>query len=209
METAPGFVELTRSFSDVERRSPLGRSCPLVPEFRDPGPKGGGGAGRPPSPWERDGNGAAGRMVRSLADWICRSVVPTFVYRKFEFEKPGEPFGAALATNSHLFLLSDELQQRSGRLGGVLADAVEAKDPVGPLLFAGCYLGGTGTGPAEEQAFVKGVFDRLTKWQSCVYWTKEARDKEASYQRWVNFGLTTLAVFLAAIAVLGLIKLIL
>jgi hypothetical protein len=196
LETAPGFTEFVQRFSSRERLQRLGRSCPLLPDFAGPRE-------------QAAANGQAGRMVRSLVSWLCQSVAQMFVYRKFQLEKAGpeEPVNVVVRNNSRLFLLFDELQQRSQRLGLILANAIEAKGP-GPLLFGGCYLGGTGTDAPQEQAFVKGVFDRLIEGQSCVYWTEQAKNEEARYRRWVYTGWTVLAVgVVVALAVVGYVSL--
>jgi hypothetical protein len=177
METAPGFTDLVGRFPPAERRRRLGQSCPLVPELR------GARAGA------ADENPAAAQMVQSLADWLCESSVKGFAYRKFQSERGGSDDVWALAgSNSRLFLFFDELQQRGRRLGQILTAALEGRGAHDLLLFGGCYLAGTGTDAATEQAFVRGLFDRLGESQSCVYWTAEARAEEAVYQRWVSTG---------------------
>jgi hypothetical protein len=192
LETAPGFSEFIQHFSAKERLNRLGRSCPLVPDLS---------AVRQP----RSDVSAVAGMLHGLAEWICQSVVQSWVYEKFQLEggSPGGlDAGSALQRNSRLFQFFDELQQRDERLGKILTEALAGKAPSEPLLLGGCYLGGTGADPAQEQAFVKGVFDRLVALEECVYWTEQARAEEEGYQRWVNLGWTALAVLALGAAIL-------
>jgi hypothetical protein len=105
-------------------------------------------------------------------------------------------------TNGRLFLLADELQERSGRLATVLVRGLTAR--TGPLLFGGCYLAATGSDVEREQAFVRGLLDRLSEGQSCVYWTQQTLDEEAAYARWVRFGWTFLALVVLAVLCLAI-----
>jgi hypothetical protein len=193
LETAPGFAEFIDRFTPRERLQRLGRSCPLAPDFRDLTPAEG-------SP------GPTNRLAQSLADWLCQSVVQSFVYRKFQGEKTEDfdELAGVVADNARLFLFFDELHERSRRLGRILGDALATRASADPLLFGGCYLAGTGTDAGREQAFVKGLFDRLEEAQSAVSWTEEARAEDAQYARWVNTGWAALAVLvLLTLAVAG------
>jgi hypothetical protein len=143
-------------------------------------------------------------MLDGLAKWVCRSVVPTWVYRKFQMEKADTPDRAALVrTNGRLFLLADELQERSRRLGTILSRGLAPKAAAGPLLFGGCYLAGTGSDPEHEQAFVRELMDRLAEGQSCVYWTPATLAEEANYAFWATFGWTGLGIGIAAAVAFG------
>jgi hypothetical protein len=138
---------------------------------------------------------ASPRVLASLAEWVCGSVVPGWVYNKFELEKKdGEERAALVRQNSRLFLLADELKERSRRLGGILARGLGPRAAEGPLLLGGCYLAGTGSDPASEQAFVKGVMDRLLEGQSCVYWNAQTLAEEAAYAWWLVAGWTVLGL---------------
>jgi hypothetical protein len=182
METAPGFTEFLQRFSPRERLQRLGQSCPLLPEVGERG--------------QAD-------MLTGLAEWVCRSVVPRWVYHKFQLEKPDTADrGELLRSNERLFLLADELQERSRRLGTVLARGVGGKASAGLVLFGGCYLAGTGTEAEREQAFVRGVLDRFLEHQSRVYWSAQALAEEAQYNRWLTVGWTAIgALVVAAVAV--------
>jgi hypothetical protein len=69
----------------------------------------------------------------------------------------------------------------------------------GPLLFAGCYLAGTGRNP-DQQAFVPGVFERLTENQGVVAWTQTAVADDDSYRRKTAMGYVVLALAAAGLA---------
>jgi hypothetical protein len=187
LETANGFGEFIQRFTPKERLRRLGQSCPLSPDLR-------GLSQREPT---KEG---MPKLLDSLAKWICRSVVPTWVYRKFQMEKADTPDRVpAIRTNGRLFLLADELQERSSRMGTILARGLASKAATGPLLFGGCYLAGTGSNAEQEQAFVRGLLDRLAEGQSCVYWTRQTLEQEASYARWVQLGWTALAMVVLAL----------
>jgi hypothetical protein len=196
LETAPGFTEFVQLFEEDERSRRLGQSCPLVPDFRAPRQSGLGAF--PPE-------GRPSRMLESLANWICRDVVPRFVAGKFQLETektPPEELAGIVRTNSRLFLLTDDLKQRNRRLASILVRGLDERAKQGQLLFGGCYLAGTGPEPAQEQAFVLGVLELLTKTRNvnAVYWNAETRTREAQYERWVNVGWTVLAVLGLAVA---------
>jgi hypothetical protein len=188
LETADGFGEFVQRFTPRERLRRLGQSCSLMPDLQT------GGA-------DKD---AAARMLDSLAQWICQSVMPAWIYRKFQIEKADTPDRAALVrANGRLFLLADDLRERGKRLGTILARGLAGKAAAGPLLFGGCYLAGTGSDPQQEQAFVRGLMDRLTEGQSCVYWTRQTLAEEASYVRWAGIGWTVLALGVLVLLALG------
>jgi hypothetical protein len=192
METAPGFSEFIQRFSARERRRRLGQRCPLRPDLR-------GGPARTSA-----GADPRARVHASLASWLGRDVVRVWVYQKFQLEKRGQENPAALAqTNARLFLLYDELQERSRWLGEILSRGLAGR-PADRCLFGGCYVAGTGADAGQEQAFVAGVFERLMESQSYVYWTEQAWAEERRYRRWVSLGWAALAaVGLAALALLA------
>jgi hypothetical protein len=191
-ETAPGFDDFVKQFSARERLRRIGQRCHLVTEF-------------PPAAREENAEPAPARMARSLADQVCDSVVKNWIAMKFQLEDAAGELEAVAACNSRLFLFFDELQQRNKRLGNILAGAVVTERDPNRLLFGGCYLAGTGGDPATEQAFVKGVLDRLIESENCVYWTDSAWAEEAGYQRWLAWGWP--ALVLVALAALGVIAL--
>jgi hypothetical protein len=102
--------------------------------------------------------------------------------------------------NSHLFgLLAQvrtDLQPRLLRIlsGGFERDRDEAPDEL-PLGFSGCYFAATGRSQ-DRQAFVRGVFDKLTEEQNHVEWLRETRLASRHYRRLGWLGLGTAAAFI-------------
>jgi hypothetical protein len=193
METATGFAEFIQRFNEKERRSRIGQKCSPMPDLR--ANLRGSVSGETP----------ATKMLTSLADWICSSVVPMWVYNKFQVEKKDTDDRAGLVRiNSRLFLLEDELKERSKLLGDILRRGFADRAASGNLLLVGCYLAGTGSeNPEQEQAFVRAVLERLPEHQNLVYWNAATRAEETTYQRWLTIGWSVLAVLILAILGLG------
>jgi hypothetical protein len=217
LENAPGFAEFVERFPPKQRAQRVGQRCPLVPALE-----------------ARDARGLAEaeeKMLESLAEWICGSVTPGFVYKYFRLEA-GEPqtfHGASRAEgsaepsasrtalsrapggradvvrgNAQLFRFMHQLRDRQRRLGRLLANGVVLPDEE-PVLFGGCYLAGTGADPTRQQAFVAGVFHRLAGEENNVSWTHQARAEEDSYWRWIFYGQICLGVLLVAVLGLALV----
>ncbi len=102
--------------------------------------------------------------------------------------------------NSHLFGLlcqvRTDLQPRLLRIlsGGLGRDREETPDEL-PLGFSGCYFAATGRSE-DRQAFVRGVFDKLTEEQSHVEWLRETRMASQHYRRLGWLGLCAAAAFI-------------
>lgn len=191
METADGFGEFLQHFSPSERLQRLGQRCPLNPDLSDDVVK-------------ASTKDAAAQMLDSLANWLCQSFMPTWVHRHFQIEKVDTPDREPLVrSNSRLFLLGEELQERGKRLGTILSRGLAQKAATGPLLFGGCYLAATGSDPEHEQAFLRGLLDRLDKEQSCVYWTQATLAEEAGYAFWANLGWTIIAIVVAGVVLMA------
>jgi hypothetical protein len=190
VESAPGFAAFLSRFNEAERKRRVGQRCPLVPHLP-------GGSGRPPDQAEE----ARARMFESLSRWLCGSVVPGWVYKKFDAAASGaDP--EAVRTNARLFLFMHELRERQHWLGRLLAEGLATDG--GPVLFGGCYLGGTGDDPEREQAFVPGVFKRLAEEENCVTWTPQARQDEEAVQRWAGVAQAVLVgLSVTLVALLG------
>jgi hypothetical protein len=190
LETADGFGDFLQHFTPSQRLQRLGQRCPLNPDLRD-------------EVTEAPAKDGAARMLDSLAKWLSRSFMPTWIYRHFQMEKADKPaLEEVVRGNGQLFLLGDELQERSKRLGTILSRGLAQKTAAGPLLFGGCYLAGTGSDPENEQGFVRGLMDRLDDEQSRVYWTRATLAEEARYAFWANLGWTVLALVLAGLVLL-------
>jgi hypothetical protein len=179
LETAPGFAEFVARFNAKERLQRIGQRCPLLPDLKERTARASAAGSEDP----------LGDMLDSMVRWICKSVVPGWVYKKFQLEeREGEDVAITTRANSRLFLFFDDLSERQKRLASILRRGLEMEDRTAPLLFGGCYLAGTGNDPAREQAFVAGVFKRLIEGESTVYWTDQTLAEEALYQRWINIG---------------------
>jgi hypothetical protein len=180
MEKAPGFREFVRSFPPDQRQRRLGQRFPHVPDVP---------------------RGAAAEMITNGIAWVCNSLFPTWVYERFRLEAPGaEDLAGAVRGNSRLCQLLGEMRARQARFSRILTRGLPLEED-GPVLLGGCYLAATGADPANEQAFVPGVFNRLVEDQEVVSWTEEARQEEEACQHWAVHGYTLLAV--VALAVLA------
>jgi hypothetical protein len=178
LETATGFAEFIGHFSDKQRQQRLGQRFPHVPDL-------------PPEELPR--------AVEDMAAWLCQSVMPAWVYKYLRVEAPGkDEREAVVRANGLLFRFFNDMWERRQRLGRLLTRAL-LLDASGPLLFGGCYLAGTGSDPAREQAFVPGVFSRLLKEQNLLLWTDEALAEDAFGRRWAAWGYALLALVVAGI----------
>ncbi len=216
LETAPGFGAFLEQFPEKQRQQRIGQRSPMAPALETRG---------------RAGDAEArAAMLESLAQWICASVAPGWVYKHFQMESAdataGVPAGPALSrtdpieasragkgprrgpgrgdafrTNAELFQFMHNLRERQRRLGRLLSRGFILEDE-DPILFGGCYLAATGTDPRREQAFVAGVFHRLAGEENFVSWTTQARAEEEAYLRWALFGqMGAAALFLGVAAV--------
>ena len=65
---------------------------------------------------------------------------------------------------------------------GLGSDAEEFEEENEHPLFAGCYFAATGP-TAEQQAFVRGVFGKLSALQGEITWTAAAYRQDQRYRR--------------------------
>jgi IcmF-related N-terminal domain len=181
LETLPGFREFIKRLPAKDRERRLGQRFPLAPDL----------------------NGdALLELVDSSVQWLCGSLLRDWVFKLFRVEVPGkDEQAAAVAGNTNLYLLLDELRERQKRLSRVLSVAM-ARQATGPLLFGGCYLGGTGHDPEREQALVAGLFRRLLENQDYVTWTDQALASDANAQRVASIGYGVLAGAAAVVLVI-------
>jgi len=181
LETLPGFREFILRLPAKDRERRLGQRFPLAPDV----------------------NGEALLdLVDSSVQWLCGSLLRDWVFKLFRVETPGrDDLAKAVAGNTNLYLLLDELRDRQKRMSRVLKVAL-ARQANGPLLFGGCYLAGTGHDPDREQALVAGLFRRLLENQDYVTWTDRAMADDASAERVAKVGYGVLAGVGAVVAVL-------
>jgi hypothetical protein len=69
------------------------------------------------------------------------------------------------------------------------------RDLAEPVAFSGCYFAATGE-TEDQQAFVKGVFDKLVEEQEQVEWTSEAVHSNQRYQRIATLNIALVGVLL-------------
>jgi hypothetical protein len=98
------------------------------------------------------------------------------------------------------------LLERQRRFSRILTRGLVHKEGE-PLLFGGCYLGATGADPANDQAFVPGVLQRLIEEQNNVSWTDQALIDDQNYRRWAQIGYIALGGLAALVVLIAFIVL--
>jgi hypothetical protein len=73
-------------------------------------------------------------------------------------------------------------------------------DQAEPVAFSGCYFSATGE-TDDQQAFVKGVFDKLIEEQEQIEWTAGAARANQRYQRMATLNFALCGVLLLAVVV--------
>jgi hypothetical protein len=181
LEQMPGFLEFLDRFPDDQRMRRVGQRFPLVPDV--------------------DPQQVPAKLEETVR-WICQSLVPTWVYRLFHIEgKDGESNQDATQGNIRLFRLMNQFRERDKRLRRIVNRLV-TPDQSDPVLFGGCYLSATGRDKAQ-QAFIPGVFRRLTEEQDNVIWSNTAYDEEYWYRKWTQRGYAAFAFILLLALTLG------
>ena len=191
LETARGFSEFRRGFPTEVLKQRLGQRLPLVPEL-------------PPA--------EVPELLAKGTRWLGQAILPAWIL-KFVKLDPGLATGgdgktstsASVAHNRNLYFLLHDVYMHGPRLSRVLTRGMEIAGDGGDALdaiplFGGCYLAGTGKA-AAEQAFVPGVFQRLTDGQSAVSWTNQALAEDQRYRMWTLYGYVATAV--AALGLAG------
>ena len=183
LEQAAGFDEFRRGFTRDSLRSRIGQRIPLIPD-------------RPADEMPA--------VLESVADWVRLNVMPSFVLNWLRLDWPPEARKTSQFVptyNRKLFLFLFDLYRRGPRLGRVLANGIPVErtidrdDPVSALpLIGGCYFAATGR-EERNQAFVAGVFQKLTESLDAVSWSNAAFADDRSYARWtIILYLTTLVI---------------
>jgi len=181
LETVPGFRDFIERVSPKERQARLGQRFPLA------------------SP-DLVGEELQDQIDKSI-HFLCNSYLRDWVYRLFQVDMADGK--DTVATNTGLYLFLDEMRGRKKNLSRILVQGLVKDAPV-PLLFAGCYLAGTGNDKALEQAFVAGVFKRLEQNQSFVAWTDQALTDDRKYHWQANLGYAIVGVLvLILLALVG------
>jgi len=171
METEPGFSEL------VHR----------VGQERAVGQRFGKGfhVWTPPEPEQLEALTA--HACGAFEDWVY-----TLFKERGSLSRPG---------NTKLYAMLCKIRRNlSGRLTNIITTGFGQDSEKNPsadsLLFSGCYFAATGDND-DQQAFVKGVFDKLVDEQEELEWSRAALAKHRRYQRLAYVGIT-LDVLLAA-----------
>lgn len=179
LETVPGFRALTERLPENQRDRRMGQRFPLVPDLEQ---------------------SSIGVMLESGVQQIGNRLIPNLVSTLWQTETAGGvPLAEAVRGNTELYRLLGGIRDRQSRIARVLTRAV-LSEGAPPAMLGGCYLAGTGPDQATDQAFIPGVFRRLTESQDFVAWTPEALADERRHLRWVRIGYTALALVTAACA---------
>jgi hypothetical protein len=184
LENVIGFREFLEHVEKKDRQRRVGQRFPLAPELTGEGPL---------------------KMIDSGLQWICAAMFPNWVAGYFELESPGgRDVRTVTQVNTRLYQVMFQLLERQRRLSRLLTRGLVFTEGE-PLMFGGCYLGATGPGGANDQAFVPGVFQRLIDEQNNVSWTDQALIDDQNYRRLARLGYILLSglacvVVLAAVA---------
>ena len=174
LEQLSGFKEFVHRRPSSERSRRVGQRFPLNPP-------------------NLQGDAFYEKLDESIL-FLSENVVRDLVYRLFKVDASMD---AKLSINHELFLFLDEMRDRKDRLSRFIMQGL-ARDFDGPLLFGGCYLAGTGTDKERDQAFTRGVLQRLLDSQNLVSWTDQALAEDARARTITFFGYAALAVLVAA-----------
>lgn len=191
LEQADGFAEFRRGFPKEMLKQRIGQRLPLVPD--------------------RPADEVPGVLAQA-ADWIRLNVMASWVLKFLRLDWPPEQRKTnefVPGSNRRLFQFLHDVYVRGPRLGRLLARGLpadpggsSADDPSDALpLVGGCYLAATGR-DEKDQAFVAGVFQRLTESQSSVSWSGRAEAEDRAYRRWAGL-LWVAALVLAAVTAAG------
>ena len=188
LETARGFPEFRSGFPPDILQQRIGQRLPLGPDVDPPSIPG---------------------VISSAVQWVGSSVLPAWIHRFLQLG-PIDPRLAPTSGSPHnrnLYLLMRAVFDRGPRLAQLLSRGLPpvhapVGDPAAGLpLFGGCYLAGTGKTP-ETQAFVPGVFQRMSEMQNLVSWSPEATAEDTRLNRMTAVGYA-LIVLLLILAVVG------
>jgi hypothetical protein len=191
LEQADGFAEFRRGFPKEMLKQRIGQRLPVVPD--------------------RPADEVPGVLAQA-ADWIRLNVMASWVLKFLRLDWPPEQRKSnefVPGSNRRLFQFLHDVYVRGPRLGRLVArglpadpDGSSADDPADALpLVGGCYLAATGR-DEKDQAFVAGVFQRLTESQSSVSWSGRAEAEDRAYRRWAVL-LWVAALVLAAVTAAG------
>ena len=185
LETLPGFRELIQRLPDDQKRRRMGQRFPLIPDVE-------------PNLYPA--------IYEGGIQWIAAQQFPAQVDQLWRVEGSDGSLADSIQGNVRLYQLLRQIRDRQRRLSRILTRAV-LTDGVPTSMLGGCYLAGTGSDPRSEQAFIPGVFRRLTESQDLVAWTPELIASESRYLRWARQGY--IAMTILTILYIGIILLVL
>jgi hypothetical protein len=172
LEQVEGFDTFVGVIPPNDLRRRLGQRFPLVPDLE---------------PNEIPG------MVLDGVGWIGATMFPNLALGGWKVEVPEQlELNDALRTNADLYRFLEEIESRLERVARGLT-----RGGTYPRALSGCYVAGTGTDSARDQAFLPGVLVRLTEEQDHVAWTDAALDEDDRYARMTSTGYIALAVVAA------------
>lgn len=183
LETARGFTEFRSGFPADILQQRIGQRLPLGPDV--------------------DPQSVPG-VISNAVQWVGSSVLPAWIHRFLQLG-PTDPRVAHTGGSTHnrnLYLLMRAVFDRAPRLAQMLSRGLPpvqgpVGDPAAGLpLFGGCYLAGTGRTP-DTQAFVPGVFQRMSEVQNLVSWAPEATADDARMNRMTVMGYVVVVLLFA------------
>ena len=185
LETARGFAEFRSGFPADVLQQRIGQRLPLGPDV-DPA--------------------AIPGVIADAVQWVGLSVLPAWIHRFLQLGPAAAQRGptAGSTHNRNLYLLMRAVYDRAPRWAQLLSRGVPpvqgaVGDPAAGLpLFGGCYLAGTGL-TTDGQAFVPGVFQRMSEGQNLVSWAPEATADDTRLNRLTTIGYVAIVLIFAMI----------
>ena len=135
LETAPGFAAFLEQFPEKQRQQRIGQRSPMAPALETRG---------------RAGDAEARTaMLESLAQWICASVAPGWVYKHFRMESAdataGVPAGPALSR-------TDPMEASRAARGRAAAPAAPTCSAPTPSCSSSCTTCASGSGASAASS---------------------------------------------------------
>lgn len=176
LDRVPGYAELTGRLPKPALSQRMGQRFPFSPEV---------------SPEEIPSR------IESSIRHIGDSFFPTLVRNLWRIEETSDVEAAATHENTQLFRFLSDIRERQRRLARINARAMPRDLADGPLMFGGCYLAGTNREAGATPAFVRGIFQRVSKHQEDVSWNRAALADDARCDRLASTGFLVIAILIA------------
>lgn len=177
LETTWGFYEFVQRQKPESKMQRLGQRFPLAAEID---------------------NAALREYIDSSVQWLGQQLVREWIYHLFQAESDNSRRSQTILGNVRLYRLLEIMHRRQTQLGYILKTALLPPEevpgaPREPWFFGGCYVAATGADKDHEQAFVRGVLDRLNENQEFVCWTEETLQEDMSNYSQTRLGYIALA----------------